>query len=217
MGQILILINIEALRAIFEPQGISVEYQTMPWNRSLDEVRKGGADVVIAADRSDIPEAIAGQEPCGFNRQTVFVKAGMSWKYTDPSSLKQIKLGVIDGYTNSSLVTKHINENKSAIFSVTGDDPLPKMFKMIAAGRIDGFIEDPNVGQWSLKSAGLSGKIIAAADVSGSDVAPLVLLFSPSKPTSRDYAAKYDEGMRALRKSGKLKEILAKYGLKDWK
>ena len=44
----------------------------------------------------------------------------------------------------------------------------------------------------------------------------IYIAFSPQKPESHKLAKILSEGMLKLRESGKLEEILNKYGLSDW-
>ncbi|MTI42814.1 polar amino acid transport system substrate-binding protein [Roseibium hamelinense] len=48
------------------------------------------------------------------------------------------------------------------------------------------------------------------------DSGPIYIALSPAKDHSKELAAQLDAGMAELRASGKLNEILGKYGLKDW-
>ena len=42
-------------------------------------------------------------------------------------------------------------------------------------------------------------------------------LFSPLRKDARQLVVELDEGILALEKSGKIKEILARYGIHEWK
>jgi len=42
------------------------------------------------------------------------------------------------------------------------------------------------------------------------------IAFSPAISSSKKYAAILDEGIKRLRKEGRLAEILGKYNLEDW-
>lgn len=46
---------------------------------------------------------------------------------------------------------------------------------------------------------------------------PNYVYFSPKVKRSKLYADIYDKGIQELMESGKLKIILAKYGISDWK
>jgi ABC-type amino acid transport substrate-binding protein len=45
----------------------------------------------------------------------------------------------------------------------------------------------------------------------------LFVAFSPGKDSSKKYSEQFSAGIADLRKSGKLKQILDRYNVKDWK
>jgi len=208
---------VEVLRAIFEPQGITVDYQTMPWTRSITETKKGEYDAVIGADRQEAVGFVLPAEAMGVNSSSFFVKSGNSWTYNGIPSLEKVKLGVIDGYSYSEGMTEYVQAKKNTdrVFVTSGDDALTKLIKMLQAGRIEAIIENPVVMVHALKGSGMSAQIVNAGNMGIKD--ELFVAFSPARPSSAGYARKFDDGLRQLRKDGKLKEIMNKYGLNDWK
>jgi polar amino acid transport system substrate-binding protein len=208
---------IELAKLIFEAKGHEVDYQLMPWSRSLDAVGKGTYDAVVGTDPEESPDFVFPAEPLGVNKNGFYVKKGSSWKYEGIDSIKQIRLGIIDGYGYYSDLDSYIEESKKSgkLFAATGEDALPKLIKMLKAGRLDAVIENINVMTHELNEEKLSGAIVQAG--SPNSEAPLYMAFSPAKESSKEYAKILDAGIVELRSSGKLQKILAKYGLKDWK
>ena len=76
-----------------------------------------------------------------------------------------------------------------------------------------------SVGKW--EGHALTALVIklAAIGVGRVDTNSTALEFglSNKSKTSADYARKFDEGIAKLRASGRLAEILNKYGVQDWK
>lgn len=208
---------IELAKLIFEAKGHEIDYQLMPWTRSLAAVEKGTYDAVVGTDPDESPNFVFPTESLGVNKNGFFVKKGSSWTYGGIDSIKQIRLGIIDGYGYYSELDSYIEEDKKGakLFSATGDDALPKLIKMLKAGRLDVVIENINVMTHELNAEKLSGEIVQAGDPN--QAAPLYMAFSPAKESSKEYAKVLDDGIVELRNSGKLQEILTKYGLKDWK
>jgi polar amino acid transport system substrate-binding protein len=97
---------------------------------------------------------------------------------------------------------------------ISGDDPPAMNIRKLKADRIDAIIEDSAVMAYTLKREKEQGVKNIGCDPKK---IPLYLAFSPKNPKSIEYAAAVDAAVIDLRKSGKLKQILAKYGLKDWK
>ena len=207
---------IEVLKEIYEPQGIAIDYQLMPWTRACNDVNAGKYDAVVGTDKSENPGMIFPQESFGDMVSTMYVRNDNPWRYAGIDSLAGKRLGVIDGYSYSDELDPYIEKNKGGkVFAATGDDALPMLIKMLQAGRIDVLIEDANVMRFTLVGAGAKN-IVSAGRVDTNSTALEFGLSNKSK-TSADYARKFDEGIAKLRASGRLAEILNKYGVQDWK
>lgn len=204
---------IEIIRAICEPQSISVKYQTMAWNRAIEEAKAGKYDCLVGASKEDATGFIFPAEKMGVMTTEFFVKAGNEKKVADIDSLKGLKIGIIADYAYNAELDKYIAENKAddtKIFVSTGEKALNRLIDMVEAGRIDGFIENPLVIANNERKAA----VVSAGQIGSS--LDLYFAFSPILPSSQKYADLYDKGIKELRTSGKLKEILNKYSVADW-
>lgn len=209
---------IEVLQEIFSPQGVTIDYKVMPWKRAISDVQNGTFDAVVGSDPEETPGLIFPKENFGVNLNGLYVKAGTTWRFTGAESLSQVRLGAIDGYSYSGRVDDYLARNRGGkqVFLATGDDALDKLLKMLQSGRIDAIIENVNVMTYTLRGAGLENQVVSAG-VNEQGRLPLYVAFSPRNTQAIIYARNFDEGIVRLRKSGRLKEILATYGLKDWK
>ena len=208
---------IEVLKAIFEPQGVQVDYQTMPWNRSKDEVKSGKYDAMVGADNDEAAGYVVPKESFGKFSNCFFVAPSSGWRFQGVDSLKQVKLGVIEGYSYDEQVNAYIKgAPQGKVIAATGDDALPKLIKMLQAGRIDAVLEDASVLNAALMANNVpAGQVVLAGKLG--DTRDLNVAFSPAKDTSRKYSEQFSAGIVELRKSGKLKQILDRYSVKDWK
>jgi len=207
---------VEVAEAIFTANGDKIDYQLMPWTRCLEDVKKGTYDAVLGTDPDESPTFVYPVEALGVNQNAFYVKKGSSWKYTNTESFKQIRLGLIDGYGYYPELDSYIETYKgNKLFKATGDDALPKLLKMLKAGRLDAVIDNVNVMSSIIQNEKLENTIVSAGVVDHKS--DLFMAFTPAKDSSKDYAKIFDAGLVELRNSGKLQEILAKYGLKDWK
>src|SRR5262245_47560403 len=69
--------------------GHTINYQNLPWERAVTEVRAGKFDCVIGAYKDDAPDFIFPDEELGRVGQAFYVKKGNSWRYNgDINSLK---------------------------------------------------------------------------------------------------------------------------------
>ncbi len=207
--------GIEIAEAIFSKHGIKIDYQTLPWTRAVSMLESGEIECAIGATKDDIPTAIFPALGFAEARSHFFVLKDSKWEYKDESSLDSITLGVIQDYAYTELLDKRIAENKN-VFISTGETPLDQLITMLEKGRVDALVEDPAVFKYKLKELGKKSETFK--EIPYDNPNPIYLAFTPkNKEVSEKYAKLFDEGMAELRSSGKLKEILAKYGAEDWK
>jgi len=209
---------INVLMEIFLPQGYTLDYQQLSWTDSLEAVRKGQFNAVIGATKDDAPDFVFPRESFGISDTAFFVKGGSKWKFTGKTSLESIRLGVIESYSYNEEIDTYIKANKGTkrLVEATGDEPLTALVRMLENGQIDAIAEDTNVMFATMISGKVPmGSIVAAG--SCKEKSTLYIAFSPKNPKSKELAAKFDAGIKALRSSGKLQAILKLYGLDDWK
>ncbi|RPJ68815.1 hypothetical protein DRW07_01485 [Alteromonas sediminis] len=204
---------IELAKAVLEPAGHSVDYQVMPWERALDSVRKGSHDCVVGAYKEDAPDFVFPKNHWGLDSTGFFVNNDSDWKFDSLNSLLTKKVGVINGYAYGEELDELISNNPSVFSGLGGNDALEKNIKKLTAGRIDIIIESPNVMRAKLEELKLSN--VKQAGTLG-EASPMYIACSPAKPSSSNYVELIDKGTDALRASGKLSEILARYGMSDW-
>ena len=209
--------GVELAAEIFAAAGHRVQYQLAPWSRSLEDCLRGEIEAVIGAAPVDSPDLVFGAEPIGVWDTTFVVRRGIPWRYDGVASLERIKLAVIIGYIYMEPVGGYIAANKrnrQRVDPVGGIAPLDQSLKMVAAGRIDATVESRTVLEYKLDEMGLADRLELAG---GTESGPIYIAFSPKHAKARDYAAILDHGLRAMRASGRLKQILDRYGVRDWK
>lgn len=213
---------IEVLQAIFEPQGVAVEYANMPWARALDSVGKGRFAAVVGAGATEAEGFVYPSEPFGFSANSFFTRAGESWQYTGMDSLADKRVGVILDYEYSPVLNPYFESQKAsgnAQFA-SGNEPLVTNIKKLVAGRVDVIIDDKNVVQHTAADLGMLQDIrYAGNDINPSNMQDnyLYVAFSPAMEKSAEWARMFDEGIARMRADGTLNAILARYGLEDWK
>lgn len=204
---------IELAKAVLEPAGHTVDYQLMPWERALDSVRKGRHDCVVGAYKEDAPDFVFPDTPWGLDSTGFFVQESSSWSYSGFDSLMDKTVGVINGYAYGEEFDQLIASNPKVFRGLGGNDALDKNIKKLAAGRIDVVVESPNVMRAKLKEMGVSG--IKLAGTLG-EPSEMYIACSPATGKSEAYIKLVEEGTAKLRASGKLEDIMGRYGMSDW-
>jgi len=206
---------VELLKVIFEPAGVTVDYQNMPWADALKAANNCEIDGVIGASRVEAAKMVIPQENIAVTKIGLFVLKGNPWRYQNMESFEKVHLGAIDAYDYWETLDAYIQKHTAPQVTVfKGDTPLKDGIAKLRAGEIDIMPEALPVFTWELKSEGLSISNFHIAYIHEGDDA--FVAFAPNDD-GKKHAAFFDEGIRRLRANGQLVKILAKYGLEDWK
>lgn len=209
---------IEVMKAIYEPLGHKIDYQLMSWDESLENVAKGKFNAVVGAAKEDAENFVFPEETFGGSKNTFFVLKTNKWVYTDSESIKQVKLGVIEDYSYSEVIDDYIKENKKngKVVFTRGEEALQLLINRLQTGKVDAVVEDASVMIFALMKMKIPPSEIKAVGTPN-DTQNIYVAFSPALPNSKKYAQQFDEGIRKLRSSGKLKQIMSRYNLSDWR
>jgi polar amino acid transport system substrate-binding protein len=208
---------IDVAKAIFTKAGYQVDYQSKgwTWDRSIEEARKGRIDAIVGASKDDAPDFVFPEEPFIVQRMSAFVKKGNPWRYSGVDSLAKVKLGVISGYAYEESIDAYVekNANQGMVQIIKDANALDLNIKKLVAGRIDVTIEDAAVFNAKATALGMGGQFDEAGTVGSPD--NVTIAFSPAKESSKKYSEILSQGLKEMRASGALKEMLDRYGLKD--
>ena len=206
-------IMVEIAREIFSQAGHRVEYRLMPWARAIKEAREGNITGIIGAFEGDAPDFIfPDRELLMVSGNVFFVSRESDWDYKDTTSLSDIILGAILEYdygeTINSYIKTHLDSKQVQLIS--GNDPLERNISKLLRGRVDVLIEASPVFWYTASKMGVKDKLRSAGEASAPE--KCFIAFSPAIEKSEEYAKILSDGIEKLRESGKLQEILDKYG-----
>lgn len=207
---------IDIARAIFEPLGHLVEYQNVPWSRAVRQTMAGEYDGAVGATKDEMKGAIFHEQPIGYSGNYFVAHANSNWSYNGLASLEDVHIAAIQDYDYGDNISEYLTKNRKAynVSIMTGDNITQRNLKLLAAGRIDVYLEDKNVALYAAKKQGALNDIKFVGK--SNSIQALYIAFSPNNPNSQQYAKTLSKGVASLRSSGQLSEILARYGLTDW-
>ncbi|WP_170230585.1 substrate-binding periplasmic protein [Roseibium hamelinense] len=203
---------VEITRAVFEPLGYTVTYETINWSRALLYARQGRYDGVFAGTPDEAPGFVFPEEPQGRYIIGLFARAGDPWTYEGAQSLSGKVVGMVQDYSYGAEIESQIEEHAIKSYS-GGDTPVRLNIRKLMAGRIDLVVEDVNSFRATAQQLGVEQDTKLEETFLEDD---LFLALSPAKEDSRELADHLDAGIRRLRDSGELDRIMRKYGLRDW-
>lgn len=208
---------LDIVRAIFEPKGHRVTYIILPWQRAIREVEAGYYDALLGPFITEAPGFIFPEEEAGYTTLSFFTRIDSTWTFTGLESLKDVRLGIIKDYGYRPWLQKFRRETPENFIVVSGEDAVIRNLRLLIRGRIDAIPTNEYGFRYRAKLAGVLDQVRFAGRDNIGEGRKFYIAFSPKKPTSEIYARSLSEGIREMRRSGRLNKILAKYGLKDWK
>jgi polar amino acid transport system substrate-binding protein len=206
---------IDVLREIFTPLGIQIEYQSMPWGDALKAAKDGEIEAVVGANTREGAGLVLPVQEIGNPRVGLFVRKGSTWVYENPLSFKKIHLGAIRDYKYWDTLDDYILKHDAPLVTkFSGNTPLNDAVAQLDAGLIDVMPETYTVFMWFVRNSGRKVANYQYVYLDAGD--PVYVAFKPN-PDGRHYAAVFNAGLEKLRKSGRLSQILVRYGLTDWR
>lgn len=208
--------QVDILRAIFEPE-YKIDYKMMSWSRAIIEAKQGKIDGLVGATDYDGAELLYPKESLGLSVSYFFsIKEKNLPSISKIADVDNKKIGIISDYRYGPLVDRLVAQKHPAFVKFFGDSAQQKILRTMLGGRLDYILEDPQVISAVLASMKLKADTLKANGAL--DQAPLrsYVVFSKAKPSSKDLVKKFEEGVKQIRKSGKLLQILKKYNLEDW-
>lgn len=207
---------VEVLRKVYAAEGIAVDYRVVPWADALEQAAKGELHGVIGANRTEAAKLRVPQEEVGAPRVALWVHKSNRWRYADLRSLLQVRVGVIAEYKYWDSFDEFVAKQPSLkLVKFSGEAPLRDALSKMLAGEIDVIPETLPVFTWNVKAAGLTVSDFTMAYLHPAE--PIYVAFSPAHPRIEALVKAWDAGVRKLRASGELEQILQKYGLRDWR
>lgn len=204
---------IDITREAFALAGIDVEYVNMSWARAVQLTREGHMEAVVGALPGDAPDFVFPDTAIGHTTIALFTHPDSDWQYRGVESLAGITLLAINGYAYSPELDAYIDRNQDdqqRVWILSGPAPLGRAIELLRKRRSDVFPEDRYVMAWEQARSGENRALRMAAVLHES---PLYVAFSPNRQDSVQLAARLSNGTRALEASGRVDQILSRYGL----
>jgi polar amino acid transport system substrate-binding protein len=206
-------VGIDLAKRAFEPLGIEVRYVVMPWSEALAQVRTGKVDAVVGANYADDKTLVFPSQAITTITDDFYVLKGDAWRFQGVYTLKNKKVGVIEGYGYSDTVQKFIDDNKGGLGLVqaaSGNDALKKNMDKLRAKQIDVLVESKAVMEYAMQAGHMENQFMWAGGVPQDKV---YVAFSPALPASKELAVQFDAAVQKMSTSGELATLYKSYGM----
>ena len=204
--------TVDIIREIFVNAGHTVRLVNENYSRALMDVRAGTFTATPSTFKDEAPDFVYPEMPISRNRYCFYVEPSSKWHYTNEASLEGRRTGIIQSYSYGAALDAAIKTRPKLFEAHTGDNLTERLIRRVDAGRIDSFVEEENLVNFTIKN--MPTLAIRNAGCLKSSYAYMAI--SPAHPRAKEYAQLFSDGIVALKRSGRLKEILAEYGLNEW-
>ena len=209
----------EIYKKVFKAKGYKVNIEFMNYPRSIKNAETGVTHAVGILNPTTSKKVHLPKLNVAVLTQKFWVRKNDSWKWSNISSLKKMRIGNVN-YYNYSIINddyqKYLTakENQERVFMISGEAPDLRNLKLITMNRIDTFNESAERAGFLMRTHNLSSKIKEAGLLG---VAPIYIGFYKDKNEYyKTLANDFDDGFQALHKSGELKKILDKYEVEPY-
>ena len=204
---------IEVVQQAFAESGYLVEFVSLNWARAIEEARKGKVQGIIGGFKTDSPDFIFGQEHLLYSQMCFYTQEAGSWQFTGVNSLDNRVTAVVNGYSYGDEMDAYIKNNETIgqqnIARVYGKETITQRLKLLAKHKVDTLVEDKLVMTQVKQNKTPSFKLRQAGCLPPEKI---YLGFSPNSNLSPRLSRAFDQGLKQLRKQGKIQQIIAKYG-----
>lgn len=138
----------DLFRMIYEPEGIKMDIQIVPYERSVKMVEAGRADVWMASYWEEEEFALFPNKDSFINYDKVVALTQKGKPLQDPAELAGKKLGWIRGYGYDEYLDVQVNKYEI--------DKRELGIKMVKAGRLDAYLDNQSDVESDLSAAGVN-------------------------------------------------------------
>lgn len=186
----------------FALEGITVEYEFLPWKRGFEEAKVGKLDGSIIWSRTAEREVDFHYSDVVIDLETVlFVQKDSAFDWNNVEDLAHVSIGGVIGYSYG------LEELEAAGKVTISRIATPENnYKKLASGRLDTVAEDRDVGWELANNLGLADKI--KAHPKPLKTKSYHLIMSKKSANGSRFLEAFNRGLAKLKSSGKLEQMM---------
>jgi len=188
------------LQRVFEPEGVVLRHQAMPYHRALAELERGEIECTLSIGDAP-PRSLPAVHPVFLYDLAAARMASTAWKGV--ASLRDGRVAYVHGFD---------------LAAVTGEKFTPQLvydpssaFPLLEAGFVNFILGDRETLETARRTSGLHSHLCAIEPIR---TLPVRLVFAPTE-AGRRFRDIFDRRMQSLAGSGDLADVLAECGLPE--
>ncbi len=194
---------LDITRAIYEPLGIRVDVDFMPFTRAMFTIENQSADAMYGTYSEEIerkPFLLTPENPIDVEQTIAIFKRDRIGQWQGETSLKEKELAWVRGYDYDDYLSFSLEQYTEVVDTRQGLD-------MLAAGRFDVLLDHGGELAYVLRNTGFDTTEYETRIVFEKD---LFMAFANNE-RGRELARIFDDGVTRLKESGQLSATFEKY------
>lgn len=206
---------IELLKEVYPENEYLLSFRIFRWQNAAIMLKRKKISAFIGFAKADYPELPATRLPIFRLRSAVYLHAKQNPEYRSPDSLSSLKTGFLAEYSHSDefdLYQKQ-HEKDGLVLYYSGPRSAENMLNDLASGKIQAFVHYTAAVDWALHRMPHLKKDVKRIAVLENGI-DFHAVFAPGKE-SGEHISIFNRRFPGFRKSGKYRELLRKYGLRE--
>jgi polar amino acid transport system substrate-binding protein len=205
---------VDITKEIFEGYGETVVYKVLPFNRAYSQIETSKFQMAVALVDDERRLLLFSEESLAVDRTAIVMRKTKGTNYSGPGMLDGLKVGTASEYTyddggqlDQYLEQRRVDQDR--IIDIFSDTPMKSLLPMLLSGRIDVFPENIDVIMYVATREGVLDQI----SIIDTGLGNTLHGGFPRTEEGAANMARFDEGMRRMRASGRFEEIMSAYQL----
>ncbi|MCX7799794.1 MAG: transporter substrate-binding domain-containing protein [Fimbriimonadales bacterium] len=207
---------VDLVREALRRMGYGLDYRVRPWARCVLEMQTGETDGVLAAYPIEGRDWLRGSVPLGLGPNwvdefLVLKRKGSRWRFSGPGSLASARVAVVEGHHYPAPIERRLYDGREGLVAVSGDDPTPRLVRLLAEDRVDAAVDGRLVLEAFLAEHPEWRKRVEPAGTLR--WRPVFVQLRPDLPGAREILTRLDAALLEVYASPGFPGLLARYGL----
>jgi ABC-type amino acid transport substrate-binding protein len=204
---------IDLLKKFSKETGIKVNFTKQPFNRSLESVKNGNHNAILAPSKNEGKGLKFPKVPIGIQKVCFYKLKTNSWMFQDSSSFNNDLIFIRPAGLSLGNLEKYILENKEKFPTISSANESKRLTTMLLRKRVDGIMFLESTADDYLRKNNLQDQIVNA----GCFIEELLYLaFTPNTKRNNSIMEKFDKFLDKEKKSKVLDKLIKSYHLKKW-
>lgn len=207
---------VDIIEYVYNNSGYDFLYQnSATYEEALKKVRSGEYDLMVGVSNYAKKDLIFMKQPLGYKHNVIAVQKYSKWAYTSSTSLNQLRLAAIKELSYSNEIKKYLDQNQqdtSKLILRSGKLARKHNLKALRFDKVTAIIDD----RVALRYFIFKKKKPFAFKIAFTSVSEKIgIAFGTKSYRSQKYVNILYNGLKKMKGSQKLQDIMRKYGLSE--